>query len=205
MLRLVISGVMDSAQAAFIHDRYIMVNIHLAQELMRRYARKRISARCILKVNIQKASDTVNWDFLREVLTLLNFPKRFIGWVMECVTTTSFSISINGQLHGFFLRQRGLRQGDPLSPFFFTLCLEVLSRSLKRMSQSPLFEFHPRCGALNITHLAHADDLLLFSKGNVSSVAMIMNCLNRFGVSVGLRVNAVKSNIYMAGIDTNMK
>lgn len=200
-MRSVVGKLVDGAQAAFIQGRSIVDNIHLAQELLRKYARKRISPRCILKVDLTKAYDTVDWEFLREVLVGLNFPTTFVRWVMECVTTASYSISINGRLHGMFIGQRGLRQGDPLSPLLFTLCLEVLSRSLKTMSRSPLFSYHPMCQNLHITHLAYADDLLLLSRGDTRSVGMLISCLNRFGDTAGPRVNLLKSNIYMAGID----
>lgn len=69
-----------------------MDNIHLAQELLRKYARKNISPRCILKVDIQKAYDTVDWDFLRDVLCSLNFPSKFVGWIMECVPYILFDL-----------------------------------------------------------------------------------------------------------------
>ncbi|GJV42096.1 hypothetical protein Tco_1420536 [Tanacetum coccineum] len=68
------------------------------------------------KVDIQKAYDTVDWGFLKEVLIGFGFHARMVHWIMECVTTTSFSISINGNLHGYFKGKRGLRQGDSLSP-----------------------------------------------------------------------------------------
>ncbi|XP_073029391.1 uncharacterized protein [Primulina eburnea] len=157
-LRGLLGDIVNEAQAAFVQGHSIVDYIHSAQELMRKYARKRGSPRCILQVDIHKAYDTVDWDFLHEVLNSLNFPPRFIQWIIECVATTSYSIAINGHYHGKFDGKRGLRQGDPLSPLLFSLCLEVLSRSLKRMSASPEFVFHPKCGNLRITHLAYADD-----------------------------------------------
>ncbi|XP_073277712.1 uncharacterized mitochondrial protein AtMg01250-like [Primulina huaijiensis] len=122
----------------------------------------------------QKTYDTVDRDFIREVLTFLNFPCRFVRWVMECVATTSYSIVINCQYHGLFDGKRGLRQDDPLSPFLFTLCLETLSRALNRMTQSPSFGFHPKFQYMRIAHLAYEDDLLLLSRGDVASVSMVI-------------------------------
>ncbi|XP_075508006.1 uncharacterized protein LOC142544859 isoform X2 [Primulina tabacum] len=182
-------------------QRSIVDNIHLAQELLRKYARKRVSKRCILKVDVQKAYDTVDWAFLEEVLIGFNFPSLFVKWIMECVSTTSYSIALNGTYHGHFKGERELRQGDPLSPFLFNICIEVLSRSIKQMSRSPTYGFHPKCRDLRITHLAYADDLLLLSRGDIGSIEMVMNCLNKFGDMAGLRVNLLKSNIYMAGMD----
>lgn len=109
-------------------------------------------------------------------------------------------ISLNGYFRGFIVGKRGLSQGDPRSPFLFTIYLEVLSRVLKRMSRSPYFGYHPKCMNLHITHLAYVDDLPLLSKGDVDSVGLIMDCLNRFWDVARLRVNLLKSNIYMAGV-----
>lgn len=124
---------------------------------------------------------------------------------MECVSATSYSLSINGQLHGFFNGKRDLRQGDPLSPFLFALCLEVLSRSLMHMSRSPTFGFHPKCLNMSLTHLVYADDLLIFSRGDYQSVSLVMKCLNEFGDMTDLRINQLKSNIYMASMDMRMR
>lgn len=73
------------------------------------------------------------------------------------------------------------------------------------MSRSPQFDFHPKCKNLHITHLAYADDLLLFSKGDVRSVSMLMKCLNDFGDMAGLRVNLLKSNVYLACMDDYLR
>ncbi|GFS39653.1 hypothetical protein Acr_00g0064160 [Actinidia rufa] len=179
-------------------------NIYMVQELLRKYCWNRISPRCIMKVDLRKAYDTVNWNFLEDVLSGLGFPALFIQWIMQCVSTTSYSISINGSLHGFFKGKQGLRQGDPISPFLFVLCLEYLSRNLGKLKSIPDFNFHPKCSALNISHLAFADDLILFTRGDVTSVNLIMDCLNKFGECSGLGISNTKSNIFMAGISRDI-
>ncbi|GKF61515.1 putative reverse transcriptase domain, reverse transcriptase zinc-binding domain protein, partial [Tanacetum coccineum] len=99
---------------------------------MHNYHLDREEPRCAFKVDIHKAYDTVDWGFLRSALTGFGFHEKMILWIMECVTTTSFSISINGLLHGHFKGKRGLRQGDPISPYLFTIVMEVLTLMLKR-------------------------------------------------------------------------
>ncbi|XP_073149026.1 uncharacterized protein [Henckelia pumila] len=196
----VIEPLISQAQAAFVPGRSIVENIHMAQEMLKHYARKRGSPHCILKIDLQKAYDTVHWEFLLDTLRFLNFPPRFIDWIMECVSSTSYSISLGGKLFGFFKGARGLRQGDPLSPFLFVLCMEMLSKSLLHASTLAYFQFHPRCNHFNITHLVYADDLLIVSKGDVPSVKIILDCVSKFGKMVGLRANEMKSNLFMAAV-----
>ncbi|GJS96768.1 putative RNA-directed DNA polymerase [Tanacetum coccineum] len=100
-------------QSAFVLGRRISDNILLTQELMHNYHLDRGVPRCAFKVDIQKAYDTVDWNFLRNVLINFDFYSRMISWIMECVTTTSFSISINGSLHGYFKGKRGLPRFAP--------------------------------------------------------------------------------------------
>jgi hypothetical protein len=82
--------------------RRIGDNILLAQELLRNYHRNSGSPRCALKVDFQKAYDTVRWDLFIATLRTLGFPGIMLQWIRECISTTRFSISINGELNGFF-------------------------------------------------------------------------------------------------------
>ncbi|GJX41809.1 hypothetical protein Tco_0256799 [Tanacetum coccineum] len=130
-------------QSAFIPGRSITDNILLTQELMHNYHLERGTPRCAFKVDIQKAYDTVDWDFLRIILLGFGFHQKMVSWIMECVTSTSYSICVNGSLHGYFKGKRGLRQGDPLSPYLFTLVMEVLTLMLQRkVQQTDEFTYH---------------------------------------------------------------
>ncbi|KAL0292193.1 UNVERIFIED_CONTAM: hypothetical protein Sradi_6999800, partial [Sesamum radiatum] len=106
----------DPSQTAFVPGRSISDNVLLAQELLAGYNRARLPARCTIKVDFQKAYDSVAWDFLLEGLKLFNFPPQFVTWLEQCITTASFSISLNGAVHGFFQGARGLRQGTQSPP-----------------------------------------------------------------------------------------
>ncbi|KAL0423109.1 UNVERIFIED_CONTAM: putative mitochondrial protein [Sesamum radiatum] len=110
------------------------------------------------------------------------------------------TVALNGSLHGLFPRTKGLRQGDPMSPALFLLCMEYFSRLIKRNTTNSDFNFHPRCEKLKITHLLFADDVMLFSRGDLPSIHILMECLQEFRDVSGLAVNTVKSNIFTAGI-----
>ncbi|GKA67000.1 hypothetical protein Tco_0766808 [Tanacetum coccineum] len=174
-------------QSAFVPGRSITDNILLTQELMHNYHLDRGSPRCAFKVNIQKAYDTVDWNFLCMILHGFGFHDKMVSWIMECVTSTSYSININGSIHGFFKGKRGLCQGDPLSPYLFTLVMDVLTLMLQRkIHESDQFTYHRYCSKLELVNLCFADDLFLFAYGDVHSVSIIKEALDEFKVASGL-------------------
>ncbi|KAL2251910.1 UNVERIFIED_CONTAM: hypothetical protein Sindi_2313300 [Sesamum indicum] len=177
-------------KGAFIPGRSIGDNILLAQELLTGYNQVRLPPRCTLKVDIRKAYDTVEWDFLLAVLQLFGFPQTFTRWIEECVTTAAFSIGINGNPHGFFTGARGLRQGDPLSPYLFVLVMEVLHLGLLQLIEQDLqFSFHWKCEPAKVFQLGFADYLLLFCRADLDSLRILKRGLDRFAEWSGLRLN----------------
>ncbi|KAL2230765.1 UNVERIFIED_CONTAM: hypothetical protein Sindi_1670900 [Sesamum indicum] len=157
-------------QAAFVPGRSIGDNVMLAQELFTGYNQARLPPRCALKVDIRKAYDTVEWDFLLSVLQLFGFLEIFSRWVEECISSPSFSVGMNGKPHGYFAGARGLRQGDPLSPYLFVLLMEVLHMGILQLIEQDMnFAFHWKCNDLRIFQLGFADDLLLFWRANTES------------------------------------
>ncbi|KAL0286498.1 UNVERIFIED_CONTAM: hypothetical protein Sangu_2730000 [Sesamum angustifolium] len=174
----------DRCQATFVGGRSITNNIFLAQEMVRQYTRKRISPRCTINVDLHKAFDSLS--ALSQVSHGYGFPPVFIAWIMECVSASSFSVALNGSLHGFFTGKKGLRQGDPMSPALFIICMEYFSRLIKRKTTDSDFNFHSKCEKLKITHLLFVDDLMMFSRGDLSSVHLDGMPMGSLGTSPAL-------------------
>ncbi|KAJ0453055.1 putative RNA-directed DNA polymerase [Helianthus annuus] len=193
-------------QSAFVPGRKISDNILLTQELMHNYHTNRGPSRCALKIDIQKAYDTVNWSFLETVLTRFGFHRKMVKWIMTCVSTVSYSLCINGNIHGFFYGKRGLRQGDPLSPYLFTLVMEVLSLLLQHAARTHAsFKFHSLCAKQRIINVSFADDLFVFAHGDRSSVKVLRDALGCFTKISGLVPSAPKSTIFFCNVPSQVK
>ncbi|KAL0318219.1 UNVERIFIED_CONTAM: Transposon TX1 uncharacterized protein [Sesamum calycinum] len=183
ILGLRIRGVLDKiispSQTAFVPGRSISDNVLLAQELFSGYNQCRLPPRCALKVDLRKAYDTVEWDFLLSTLQLFGFPPTFSKWIEECITSPHFSLYLNGEVHGFFAGARGLRQGDPVSPYLFVLVMEVLHLILLQLiEQDGGFAYHWQCKELGLFQLCFADDLILLCKAEVQSVDLFRRGLH---------------------------
>nr|TKS07847.1 hypothetical protein D5086_0000108870 [Populus alba] len=115
----VLHEMVSPMQNAFLGGRYMSDNINLVQELLRQYCRKRSSPRCLLKVDFKKAFDSVQWDFLESLLCHIGFPAHFVVLVMQCISSASYSVAVNGDIHGFFSGQCGwLHLVDPGATLF---------------------------------------------------------------------------------------
>ncbi|XP_074277513.1 uncharacterized protein LOC141601143 [Silene latifolia] len=187
-------------EGGFVKGRSILDNGLICQDLVRLYNRKAASPRCLIKIDLRKAYDSVEWSFLEQMLDAMKFPKQFSNLIMKCVSTPAFSLALNGSLFGFFQGQRGLRQGDPLSPLLFTICMEYLSRILRVAAQQDGFHYHPLCGHIKLNHLLFADDLILFSKGTESAIMWLLRSFSTFYAASDLQLNQEKSEIYFNGM-----
>nr|GEV06485.1 hypothetical protein [Tanacetum cinerariifolium] len=171
----------DESQNAFIPSRQISDNVLLTQELMRNYHRNRGP-------------------------TMFGFHQSMVSWIMSCLSSPSFSIKVNGECHGYFKGMRGLRQGDPLSPYLFTLVMEVFSLMVKRrIDEDGAFKYHWRRERLKLTHLSFADDLMVFAKVDVHSVMILTKALKEFSGVFGLVPNLSKSSVFVGNVDEFLK
>ncbi|KAL2223560.1 UNVERIFIED_CONTAM: hypothetical protein Sindi_3084800, partial [Sesamum indicum] len=181
-LSVVLDKIISPCQGAFIPGRSIGDNILLAQELLTGYNQVRLPPRCTLKVDIRKAYDTVEWDFLLAVLQLFGFPQTFTRWIEECVTTT-----------GFFDWETLYR---PISLFLlWKFCIWDYCNLLSRIHNSL---FHWKCEPAKVFQLGFADDLLLFCRADLNSLRTLKRGLDRFAEWSGLRLNVQKSHVIIS-------
>ncbi|XP_062080610.1 uncharacterized protein LOC133785381 [Humulus lupulus] len=199
-LKRVLPFLVHQNQGAFIKDRLLAHNILIFQDILKGYKRKHISPRCVMKVDLSKAYDSIDWHCLEAILTVICFPKQFINWILVCLRDASYSILLNGRVQGCFTGRRGLKQGDLISPLLFVLVMEFFTRMLIRATQNRDFKFHPRCRRLNLVSLCFADDLVIFCKGHNASVQVIKQCFNEFSEVSGLTANLDKSRVYFGGL-----
>ncbi|GJY16874.1 RNA-directed DNA polymerase, eukaryota, reverse transcriptase zinc-binding domain protein [Tanacetum coccineum] len=189
-------------QSAFIPDRLIQDNIRLSQEILRGYGRKNGAKRCAMKIDLQKAYDTVSWNFLEFILKKFRFHKKMVRWIMKCVKTAGFSICINGVRYGYFKGGRGLRQVDPMSPYLFTLIMEMLTLLLqRRIRKCNDFKYHHGCKEMKLVNLCFADDLMIFCNGDTKSACIIKEVLKEFSDASGLFPNLNKSTLFFGSLN----
>ncbi|KAJ9564993.1 hypothetical protein OSB04_000959 [Centaurea solstitialis] len=197
----------SKSQSAFNPGRRIADNILLAHELVAGYHKNTGSPRCAFKIDIRKAYDTVDWAYVINLLHGFGFHPVLIAWIREMLHTSSFSLAINGESVGFFKGARGLRQGDPLSPYLFTLVMEGFNMALKQCIQqaSTEFGFHAGCEDQGISHLCFADDLFVFTRGDVGSVDVLKRALEIFRQWSGMVPSLEKSEVFFANVSQDTK
>lgn len=202
-LKKVLPLTISDQQYAFVEGRQILDSALIANEIIDDWQARKLEG-VVIQLDLEKAFDMVDWDFLDMVLKHKGFGEKWRKWIRACISTTSFSIIINGKSSGKFTATRGLRQGDPLSPFLFIIITVVLSQLLHQgEQQGQLSGCESRCGLIKINHL-FADDTLLFSNKDPFFVKKLHKIIKFFEVASGLSNNYNKSSVYGISIGTQI-
>ena len=166
-LKKVIGKVVSSYQNVFVMGRQILDASLIANEVIDSW-QKRKEKGLIYKLDIETAYDSINWQFLMKVMQKMGFGLKWMGWMWRCISTAKFSILVNGVSASFFSSTKGLRQGDPLSPYLFVMGMEVLSVLIRRAVDGGFLSgcrIWGRRTEMNISHLLFADDTVVFCVG----------------------------------------
>uniref|UniRef100_A0A1J3D6G7 Reverse transcriptase domain-containing protein n=1 Tax=Noccaea caerulescens TaxID=107243 RepID=A0A1J3D6G7_NOCCA len=198
-LKKVLPRIISDTQAAFIQGRLISDNILVAHELLHALESKNKCAEDFIavKTDISKAFDRVEWGFLESALRIMGFSNEWIRLLMSCVTTVSYQVLINGHPHGSIIPTRGIRQGDPLSPYLFIICSEMLARMLKKAEmEERITGLKVARNAPAVTHLMFADDTMFYCRERDDELDQLRSILDKYSLASGQRINYLKSSIY---------
>ena len=158
--------------------------------------KKRKKEGLIFKLDFEKAYDHVDWSFLDYVLERKGFGEKWRGWMRGCLRSMNFAVMVNGRPRGWFEASRGLRQGDPLSPFLFTLVVDVLSRLVSKAEERGIIRgFEVGRERVKISHLQFADDTILFLDADEENMRDVTILVRGFELLSGLKVNLSKSSL----------
>ncbi|CAH9101516.1 unnamed protein product [Cuscuta epithymum] len=195
-LKQVLPKIISQEQAGFMAKRDIADQILIAQEMVHCIDKKVRGSNVIVKLDMAKAFDKVSWEFLSQVMTQFGFSTQLVHLIMNNLQATFLSVLINGSPHGFFKPTRGVKQGDPLSPFLFIIASEVFSRGLNKMvADGRIKPFWMGKQGLPISHLGFADDLLIFLNGEARSLVLFKKFLKDYQKASGQEINFCKSSI----------
>lgn len=147
-------------------------------------------------MDISKAYDRVSWSFLESIMLKMGFEPRWVKWMIMCVNSVEYNVLMNHEEVGPIIPERGLRQGDPLSPYLYILCAEGLSSLIRSAERRGLIHGVKICrGAPVISHLLFADDSFPFFQANEREVSVMKHLLFVDESATGQAINYQKSEI----------
>jgi hypothetical protein len=197
-LRPILGDIISINQSAFVPGRLITDNSLVAFECLHFIEHNTNINKdiCAYELDMSKAYDRVDWDFLKKVMQRMGFSHRWVDWIMSCVTSVRYQVKFNGNLLDSFSPSRGLCQGDPLSPFLFLFVADALSTLFQReVTDGNIVPLKVCRRVPGVSHLLFADDSLLFFKANVEQANRVKDILEVYAASTGQLINPNKCSI----------
>eukprot|EP00253_Pinus_taeda_P035256 PITA_35256 len=196
-LKPILDKLISAEQTCFVEGRQILDGLVVTQEIIHSLKVKKQKG-MMIKLDLSKAYDRLNWNYLEKVLESFSFNRRWIDWIHSMVSSPNFSILVNGTPSKTFNASRGIRQGDPLSPFLFILVAEGLGRFIKKERETNRIKGLKLWGNnLPLTHQQFVDDIMLFGEPTVKEVRHLRRILDLFAEASGLEINRDKSCVFI--------
>ena len=199
-LRPYLEKLVSPLQTTFVPRRKGIDNAVIVQELIHSISKKKGgTGYMVVKIDMEKVYDKLEWSFIREVLTKINLPQNILDLIMNCVSSSSSSILFNEGSLEPFLPSRGIRQGDPLSPYLFILCMEYLGQLIEEKCDQKLWcPVKTSQGGIAFSHLMFADDIVLFAKADQINCSTIREVLDEFCSKTGQTISGAKSRVFFS-------
>ena len=191
-MKAVMHDLISENQTTFFVGRQIIDGFLVANKVVHSLKRGRVSS-LIFKVNVYKASDSMQWDYLEQVMRHMSVGEKWINLINTCISTAKLSVLINGSHSKEFLIGREIRQGDPLSLFLFLIAVEELSVLFQRAITNDLFKGIPFGDSFCLSHLQYVDDTLIFMPVNLHMVKTVKRILLWFIICSSLHINFHKA------------
>ena len=197
-LKQVLPQLVCENQSTFVAERLITNNVLVASETIYHISQKRKGKvkEMALKLDMSKAYDRVEWRCLEWIMQKMGFAEKWVALIMQCLSTVTYAIRINGALWGHIIPSRGLRQEDPLSPYLFLFCVKGLSAMLHQAVQEKRLRGILVCRrGLKISHLFFADDCIIFERVIKTEGFEILRILKVYETSLGQQLNIHKTSL----------
>ena len=198
-LKNFLASAIPESQSAFLSGRLISDNVLVAFETLH-YLKRKTNGRMgqmVLKLDISKAYDRVEWEFLERAMRNLGLGESMVSLIMSCISSVSYSVLLNGQPVGNITPSHGLWQGDPLSPYLFLICAMGLQSLLTKAEVEGHIRGVAICrNGLKISHLFFADDSVLFCNAKEAECQKILDILAIYERGTGQKINREKTNIF---------
>lgn len=204
-LKPILSSIISPEQTGLVEGRQILDGLVVTHEVIHSLKQKKQRG-MMIKLDLSKAYDHLNWKYLKEIFRYFGFSNRWIDWVYNMISTPNVSIMLNGAPTSTFNATRGLRQGDPLSPFLFILVAEGLGRYFKKELRERKIKGLRLWGSnLPITHQQFVDDIILFCEVSLKEVRGVKRILDLFMEASGMEINKDKSCTFIFNTPETIK